>query len=260
ILAVLFQRRIVHLLLIRAAGAAEVIPIARQSRDRFRSAAREPEWRMRLLDGFRHERDIAQAVEPAVERKSVFGPRPADDFRSFLEARAALLARDAEAGELGHAIALAQAEIETPVRDDIDGRGVFGHAQWIMERQQQDEGANTDAPGTRRDRARDRQQRGRIAVGNEVMLRQPYGVVTQFFSGDAKVEMLAIEIDERVAAEVRTAEGEQQSKIQQGGNEILSLGYNQRPTYTSSPRSARPRRRCRSARKRLCSHIQREAR
>src|SRR5579871_1740012 len=114
IASVLAQRRVVHLLLIDAAGAHEMVAVARGAADRLGSARRQPDRWMRLLHRSRNDGDIGELVEASVDGDVALGPDAADDLGAFLQPRAALVARDVEADKFGHAIALAEAEIEPP--------------------------------------------------------------------------------------------------------------------------------------------------
>ena len=53
--------------------------------------------------------------------------------------------------ELVAAIALADAEIEPPVRQQIEGRGLLGDQDRVVPRQHDDRGAEPDALGARRE-------------------------------------------------------------------------------------------------------------
>jgi len=74
----------------------------------------------------------------------------ADHVDRLVEPRGRLVLRDAEAGKLVRAVALADAEIEAAVRQQVEGRGLLGDQHRVMPRQHDDRGAEPDALGARR--------------------------------------------------------------------------------------------------------------
>src|SRR5205823_13695009 len=94
------------------------------------------ERRMRLLRGLRHHTGVLDGEEASLVReRAVLGPRADHDGERLLEALAVLLLRDVVAPELGGAVAAADADVEPPLRDDVDQPELFGEPQWMMERQ-----------------------------------------------------------------------------------------------------------------------------
>src|SRR2546421_10689485 len=67
-----------------------------------------------------------------IREPALAGPGAADYVDRLVEPRGRLLLRDAEAGKFIGAVALADAENETAVRQQIEGRGVLGsqHRVW----------------------------------------------------------------------------------------------------------------------------------
>jgi hypothetical protein len=84
-------------------------------------------------------------------------------------------------------------ELETAARDDIDGRNILGKADRIVERHQQHAGCDADAVGAGGDRRGGRQNRGEIAVLDEVVLRQPDIIEPVVFAPRDLIEDFAVE-------------------------------------------------------------------
>src|SRR5271168_2079046 len=94
----------------------------------------DPDWRMGLLYRLGMQRHRLDLVELAREGDLFVGPQPPDKLDAFGQARRALGTRKFEGCELLGTIALSDAEVETPVGEDIDAGGVFGDANWVMKR------------------------------------------------------------------------------------------------------------------------------
>jgi hypothetical protein len=136
-------------------------------------------------------------VEPgelALDRDLVLRPETTDDLRALGRPRGALLSRNAERLELVRRVALAEAEIEAAVRDDVDERHVLGDAHGVLERHQQDERADADPLRHGGDGRGGRQQRRIVAVAGEVVLGQPDVVVAGGLGGTDLVEDRAVEL------------------------------------------------------------------
>src|SRR5204862_4859996 len=102
-----------------------------------RAAARNPDRRMRLLDGPRPDVDIALLVEAAVERKGVLlGPGPHYEIVRLVVAFAQH-ARVLAIGETGvHWRPDRETGDQPPARDAVDHREFFGDTgRRIVERQ-----------------------------------------------------------------------------------------------------------------------------
>src|SRR2546427_11029587 len=85
---------------------------------------RRPEGRVRLLARLGQDADVAYAVDLALERHALLGPRAADDLQALVEPLARPLHRDAEAAELVGLVAAPEAELEPPAREDVDHRPI----------------------------------------------------------------------------------------------------------------------------------------
>ena len=151
----------------------QVVAIARGAADRLRAAGAEPERRMRLLDRARLDDDIVVAPALAlIGEPAGRGPRLADYFHRLVEALGRLLGRDAEAGKFVRAITFADAEIEPPVRQEIEGRGLLGDEDRVVPRQDDDGGAEPDALGPRRQIGEHAHRRRHLAKPGEMVLDQ----------------------------------------------------------------------------------------
>jgi hypothetical protein len=90
-------------------------------------AGGDPDGRMRLLSSGRLDDDVLVAPEPALVRKRlVRGPGFENHRERLFEAHLRLLPGDAEAGELRVTVALADAEVETPAGQKVEGRAALG--------------------------------------------------------------------------------------------------------------------------------------
>ena len=95
----------------------QIVALARRPLDRLLAAGAEPEGRVRLLDRSRLDDDVVVMPPAALIREpTLAGPGAADHVDRLVEPRGRLLLRDAEAGKLIGAVALADAEIEAAVR------------------------------------------------------------------------------------------------------------------------------------------------
>jgi hypothetical protein len=102
--------------------------------------------------------------------------------------------------ELARDRAPADAELQTPARQEVGGRGLLRAAQRMMERQQGDGGPDADPPGAlgdhRHHHERSRQQGERAA---EVELRQPGHVEAQRVGERDEVEHLGVALGVRLS-------------------------------------------------------------
>src|SRR2546422_7181913 len=91
---------------------------------------------MRLLSRARERGHILEAVELALEGDGLLGPQPRDGLDTLLEARPALVHRDAERVELvGHERA-SEAGVEAAAADGVEHRELAGQLQRVIEDRQ----------------------------------------------------------------------------------------------------------------------------
>ena len=98
----------------------------------------------------------------------------------------------AEPGELGLAPAQAQPQYESSLADQVDRGRVFGQAQRVVERRQDDPGPDLDAAGGSSDGGADNGQRGHIPVVDKVVLRGPYRRQAETFCLDGQIDGLLV--------------------------------------------------------------------
>jgi hypothetical protein len=118
-----------------------------------------PERRVRELIGAGRDGGVLEAIELARVAEGLALPRGEDDLQRLAEARLALRIRNAvhvvDAGES----AAADPEIETALADVIDGRGLLGDAQRVVQGQDLHRHADPQSLGARGDGARDHDRR-----------------------------------------------------------------------------------------------------
>src|SRR4029077_19286764 len=100
----------------------QIVTLARGAADRFGAPRTEPEGRVRLLDRVWLDDDVVEMPARAVMREPALArPRLPDQLDCLVEPLGRFLGRDAETREFVGAIALADPEIEGPVRQQIEG-------------------------------------------------------------------------------------------------------------------------------------------
>ena len=109
----------------------------------------------------------------------------------FLEALVGLRDRNAEAGKLVVPIALADAKLEPPVREQVDGRGLLGEQHRIVPGQHQHRGAEPQRRGARRHPGEQVEARRHLTEAGEVMLDHERGVVAERLGLDVVLDEVA---------------------------------------------------------------------
>ena len=104
--------------------------------------------------------------------RRVRGPGPGHDFDAFVEARIRLLHRDAEPGEFVVPVPLADAEIDPPARQQVEGGDLLGQQHRIVPGQHQHRGAEAQGRGTRPNPGQQVQARRHLAKASEMVLDQ----------------------------------------------------------------------------------------
>ena len=179
-------------------------------------AARADPEREGLLDRLGRDGDVFDLVVAAVEADGFAVECAGDDFERLIHQARAMAAVDAEALELLDAVAEADAEVEASIAEDIDGGGVLGDADRVVQGQQQDPGADPDARGEARDRGGDGQHGGGVAVVDEVVLGDPDVVVAKRFGELDLVEQFVVELGPGLAPLGWVAEVVDQSELGHG--------------------------------------------
>src|SRR5271166_6091065 len=138
-----------------------------------RREAAQPNRRMRLLDRLWRYLDVLEVEELALEGDGLSGKRAPNYFEGLVGSRPALLERHTKTFELFPLEADAGAELETTAGDHIDCRNILGKAYGIVKRHQEHSGYDADPLGAGSDRRGYGQNRGKIPIFDEVVLRQP---------------------------------------------------------------------------------------
>ena len=154
--------------------------------DRALAAGSHPDRRVRPLRGRRLDHDIVELpISAAMRERLVGGPGFEDHGEAFVVARIGLVHRYAEAGELVVAIALADAEIEPPAGEEVEGRRLLGQQDRVVPRQHHDRGAEPQPAGARAEPGQEVDRRRDLAIAGEMVLDD---------KGAVKAERLGLDI------------------------------------------------------------------
>ena len=171
--------------------------------DRIGVAGALPERRMRLLDGRRLDDDVVELPVLALPREPlVRRPRLGDDVDQFLEPRLGLLHRNAEADELVVAVALADAEIQPPARQQVHRRRLLGQQHGVVPRQHDHRRAEAKRARAGADPGQQVERRGDLAEAGEMMLDDERALVAERFGLD---DVLDVVLEAGGAVHIRAA-------------------------------------------------------
>ena len=149
----------------------EIIALARRPADAVVAAGGQPDRRVRALQRLGLDDDIVVVPELAVMAEpALAGPRLADDLHRFVEALGGLGDGNAEAVELGLAVAFADAEIESSAAQEVERGGLLGHQHGIVPGQHDHRRAETDLLGPGGEVGQQRHRGRHLALAGEVML------------------------------------------------------------------------------------------
>ena len=136
---------------------------------------RDPQRRMRLLDGLRHELPLGNLVVPAlVSREGVVDEEGADHPEGLVPDLSRLLDRDAECLGVVPGGAPAGAQVQTSVREDVERGRALGHPDRVVTGQHDHTVPQPDPGGAGRQRGQEHLRRR--AVGDllvEVVFGRP---------------------------------------------------------------------------------------
>jgi hypothetical protein len=112
-------------------------------------------------------------------RHPVRAPQPAQLARGRVGR--AVPGRDVGAVEfvLGNSVSGADAEVQPPVAEDVDDRGLLGDLDGAVQRRDQDAGADPHPLGARRRGGREGERLRQVVVVEEVVLGQPHRVAAE---------------------------------------------------------------------------------
>ena len=147
---------------------------------------------MRLLRRRKLDDDVFVLPEPAVVREPRVGcPSLDDDLQRLFEARLALLVGHAEAGELGVAIALADAELQTAAGHQIECRGPLGEQHRIVPGQDDDRCTKPQRCRARGHPGKQVERSRHLPEAAEVVLNEEARIEPERLSLDARVDVVA---------------------------------------------------------------------
>src|SRR5258708_3748152 len=152
---------------------------------------------MRLADGPRQHAHVPELEILAVKTESLASPRELENLNCLERAAESLCTRDAEAVELLSTVAETNSKAKPPARYYIDERRVLSQLQRMVERRQQNIGADGDAGGARCDSRSRGHQRGQVAVVGEMMLGEPDGIEAELLGSLNLRQRLAIKVAKR---------------------------------------------------------------
>ena len=112
----------------------------------------------------------------------------------------------AERGERQRVTARPETELEPAAAERIDDGGVLGHSDGVFERQDDDGGAQVDAPGALGDGRQERKRRRQAGtVVQEMMLRDPAAIVAKLLGNGEQLQREAVGVG-GVLADVQVGE------------------------------------------------------
>ena len=155
----------------------QVIALARGAADAVGAAGGQPQRRVRALQRRWLDHDVVVAPALAVMAEASFAhPAFLDDLHRLVEALGRLLDRDAEAVELGLAVALADAEVDAPAAQKVERGDLLGHQDRIVPGHHHHRRAQPDVAGAggeigqHRHRGRDLALAGEMVLDHEKLL------------------------------------------------------------------------------------------
>ena len=144
------------------------------------AGAAHPDRRMRPLHRFGVHRDVLIIEKLAGEIDRLVRPRLPHDLNAFVHTARGFFLVDAEFSVFMPFAALANAEFQSPVGNDVDHCIRFGDVDRVVQRQNVDRNAETNPFRRARDRRHEsRRMRQRAAVHGEVMLGDPDMLVAE---------------------------------------------------------------------------------
>ena len=140
---------------------------------RDRVAAGQPDLRAGALRRLRCHVQVVVPVVAPFEGERPVGPRPPDDLDALLHQPSPVAPIDAEHVELLQLVPEAEAQPEPASRQEIDDRGLLGHVERVVQRQQEHGRPDGDPLGPGRDGGGHGEGGREVRVVDEVVLGQP---------------------------------------------------------------------------------------
>src|SRR6185295_7150456 len=150
----------------------EMKPESRGTIDGLVGASTHPDWEV-LLNRRRRDLDSLQMVVFPLERQLLAVEQTAENLHALFHSPGAVFVADASRVELVRYVALTNTQIEAPVGHDVHRRSVFRYGDRIVQRQEHDEGPDTNSLRPGRGAPGNCHERRGITVSSEVMLGQP---------------------------------------------------------------------------------------
>ena len=142
----------------------------------------------------RRDAHITDLEALALEVDGLARPGLADDRHRLLDQARALLQFTPELCELVGAVADADAKVEAPAGEQRQRCRVLGDTHRVVQGQDHQVGADAHALGARTDGSGDHQRRGCVAVGAEMVFREPHRVEAQHFCLGNLVQRVGIHL------------------------------------------------------------------
>ncbi len=174
------------------------------------AAAADPDRRAglacRLLGGRGRHDDVVEAEVLALVGEPLAAPGQLEDLDGLVGTRATLALGHAEHGEFVRLVAGREPDVEAAAGQLVDHGQVLGQPQRVVQRGQQDRGAEAGRGGSHRQRAQRGAQRRQVALLAEVVLGQPDRGEAELFGAGGLVQGLPVQLRPGPAPPGRVAE------------------------------------------------------
>ena len=148
---------------------------------------------MRLLHRARLDDDVLELPAASVVREAIgSGPCRAQEGHGLVEPLGGLLDRDAKARELRRPIALADAEIQASVGQEVDRGHLLGQQHRIVPGQHHHRRAQPDPAGAAGQVAQEIERGRQLPDAGEVVLDDKHAVIAELLGMEHIVDVLAV--------------------------------------------------------------------
>src|SRR6266478_1230118 len=144
---------------------------------------RDPDGRVRPLDGLREHGGLGELEEFPVVAEGLAAERLEDDVDRLLPSPARAVQLEPQPLELVVLVAPPEPDVDAPPGEEIEGRDLFGDHERVVEGNHDDGRAHAEPRRLRRDVRRHLRGPREIAVRREVVLREPDIAVAESFCG-----------------------------------------------------------------------------
>src|SRR5262245_54842262 len=171
----------------------EIEPALSGAPDRFEAACAHPERGMRPLNGARLDDDVVEMPALAVVREALAGgPSLAQERHCLLKALGCLLDRDAKARELRLPVTLAHAEVESPLRQEIERGDLLGEQDRIVPRQHHNGASKAYSSRTPCKVAQEIERSRKLPDAGKVVLDYEHAVVAKILGIEHVIDVIAV--------------------------------------------------------------------